>query len=398
VSQAADIGVIPKRLIVVDKMSAARTAKLVYVSTDQAAGITKGSDTDASQISVQFDVVYGNGNAAGAFTLAAGASDGTAGWLVNKPSVAKYVNRIAPTGPTQAKVAVIKPGKLLKLVAKGLGDVPLDVFGGGDPGTGGVRTAYCVTNGQEKNCHCSDFTGCAYKLIAGGTGAKLACKTGTGDVACSAVVLPTTTSTTVAGSTITTTSTSTTTTINTSPAAPLMFPVAVGRCLLDDFVASQSCGDLPSLAFAPDEVDAACWAGLDGTAVTSATVREQLPAACCPLCGGEAVVVALGDSVGVQSGVTAAVLTSIQGCLDADPPITDFLLPVIDCDDADSISCNAPREVVAFVPIRLTGVHSVGDPKGLDFDVVCADGTCGLGFCAPAATCETCALECGTCP
>jgi hypothetical protein len=87
--------------------------------------------------------------------------------------------------------------------------VPLDVLGGGDPGAGGVQTAYCVTNGGEEHCNCSDFTGCAYKLIAGGTGAKLVCKTGTGDPACSAVVPPSTTST----STTTTTSSSTTTTL-----------------------------------------------------------------------------------------------------------------------------------------------------------------------------------------
>jgi hypothetical protein len=108
--------------------------------------------------------------------------------------------------------------------------------------------------------------------------------------------------------------------------------------------------------------------------------------------------VALGDQITTANGVVSLVLAAIEGCLNADPPITDFLLPVVDCEPGEVLTCNQSRAVVAFVPMRLTAVHSVGAQKGLDFDVICADGTCGLGFCAPAATCETCALECGDCP
>ena len=83
-------------------------------------------------------------------------------------------------------MAVIKPGKLLKLVGKGLGDSAIDVLGAGDP-LGSVYTAYCVDNAGELSCHCSEFTGCIYESIAGGTGAKLGCKTGAGDVGCTAI-------------------------------------------------------------------------------------------------------------------------------------------------------------------------------------------------------------------
>jgi hypothetical protein len=137
----------------VDKLAAGGKAKVVYVSKDRGAGITKGTGTDAAQIGVRFDVAYGNGSTAGAFTLPAGALSGSDGWKVNKPTVAKYVNKDAPSGPTQAKVGVVKPGKLLKLVGKGLGDVPLDILTAGDPGAGGVHTAYCVTNAGEAFCH-----------------------------------------------------------------------------------------------------------------------------------------------------------------------------------------------------------------------------------------------------
>jgi len=216
---AANIGVVPKKLIVVDKLTAASKAKTVYVSKDKTAGITKGSGTDPAQISVQFDWAYESGATSGAFSLPLGASNGTAGWLVNKEKVAKYVNKAAPAGATQAKVGVVKPDKLLKLVGKGLGDTAADILGGGDPNPGKVYTAYCVTNGGEENCHCSEFSGCVYKLIAGNTGAKLVCKTGAVDVACSAIapsttttVAPPTTTTTIESSTTTTSLTTTTTT------------------------------------------------------------------------------------------------------------------------------------------------------------------------------------------
>jgi hypothetical protein len=194
ITHAADVPVIPKKLIVVDKLSTAGRAKVVFVAKDEAAGISKGeqqgffSPNDPNRISVRFDVAYGNGAAAGGFAVPAGASVDTGpGWVTNKSTAAKYVNRQAPGGPTNAKVAVIKPDKLLKLVGKSLGDEPLDILGAGDPGLDGVQTAYCVLSGTQTNCHCSTFSGCVHKPIAGGTGAKLVCRTGGGDATCSAV-------------------------------------------------------------------------------------------------------------------------------------------------------------------------------------------------------------------
>ena len=242
VASAANIGVVPKKLIVVDKLAKATKAKLVYVSKDKDAGITKGTSTDVGQISVQFNVAYGNGSAAGAFTLTAGASNGTSGWLVNKETVAKYVNKDAPSGPTEAKVAVIKPDKLLKLVGKGLGDTPFDIMGGGDPNPGTVSTAYCVTNDGETNCHCSTFTGCAYKLIAGDTGAKLVCKTGTADGGCAAAPPPPTTTTTSTSSTTTTSTSSTTTTVP----CPTCLDWVADACNVD--VCGGGCDESPGCA------------------------------------------------------------------------------------------------------------------------------------------------------
>lgn len=172
------IGVAGTKLVVVDKEEAAGKAKLVFVAKDGA--IMKGPGTDPGAIAVQLDVSYDA--EAGRFTLPAGASDGTAGWVVNREAVAKYVNKTAPAGPTEAKVAVLKPGKVLKVVGKGLGDQKLDILAAGAP-SGDVTVVYQVDNGGDVFLHCTAFGACAYKPIGAGTGAKLVCKNGT-PVAC----------------------------------------------------------------------------------------------------------------------------------------------------------------------------------------------------------------------
>jgi hypothetical protein len=173
-AMAADISCDGTKFIVVDKLTAASKAKMVFVSKDQTCGITKGSGTDAATIGAWLWVTYGS--FAGHVHAVFGVSNGTKGWLVNKATVAKYVNKDAPTDGA-VKVAVVKPGKLLKLVGKSLGDDPLDIFGAGDL-TGGspdVNWEFRVDNGAESNSHCGAFD-CSYKLIAADTGAKLVCK------------------------------------------------------------------------------------------------------------------------------------------------------------------------------------------------------------------------------
>jgi hypothetical protein len=163
----------------------AEKAKAVFVSKDGA--VDKGPGTSPSTISARFRFEYNDGRTGGrgVFVVPAGASLGspTPGWLVNKASVAKYVNKAAPDGPTGVKVAAIKPQKLAKLVAKSLGDLPVDIFGAGDPGAAGITAVYTVRNDDVTTRMCTLFdvvsgSSTTYKLIAGGTGAKLVLKRG----------------------------------------------------------------------------------------------------------------------------------------------------------------------------------------------------------------------------
>lgn len=175
---AADVPVAPKKLLVLDKTAATGAAKVLFLAKDRA--ITKGDGTDVEQIGIRLDLRWADGSAGGAFTIPPGTANG---WVTNRPGLAKFVNPDAPDGPTQAKVALVKPGKLLKLVGKGLGDEPLDLLGAAAP-AGGVYTTWCVANGGEEFCHCSELQGCVYKPVAHGAGAKLVCRKGSANETC----------------------------------------------------------------------------------------------------------------------------------------------------------------------------------------------------------------------
>ena len=89
VSSAVDVPVTGLKLIIVDKTVAASKAKASFVSKD--AAVTKGVGTDPVLIESTLDIAYDS--VSGQFDMPAGAN-----WVVNSPSVAKYVNKAAPTG------------------------------------------------------------------------------------------------------------------------------------------------------------------------------------------------------------------------------------------------------------------------------------------------------------
>ena len=167
-AMAVDVPVVPLKLIVVDKLVASSSAKAVFVVKD--AAVTKGPGTDPLNISSQLDIT--GTTSPGSFINPQGTR-----WLVNKSTVAKYVNKTAPVGGS-TKVSVIKPGKLIKNVGKSLGDVPVSIA---VAPAGEVHAVYTVTNGGQTFRHCGKFTSCSWKQIAGDTGFKMVCK-GTGAV------------------------------------------------------------------------------------------------------------------------------------------------------------------------------------------------------------------------
>ena len=190
---ADDVGVTGRKLIIIDKLVAAGRAKLVYVSKGDLA-IHKGPGaidfkTGPQGIEGSFQVFYtDNGSVSGSFVM-------PAEWKINKDTVAKFVNKEAPGGPSEVKVAVVKPEKVAKVVAKGLGGI--DLFAGPPSDSGGITTVLRIDNSVDDSVHrmCTRFSVAdgstvVLKEIAGGTGRKLVAKNGVA-VACPPLEPPT---------------------------------------------------------------------------------------------------------------------------------------------------------------------------------------------------------------
>lgn len=177
---AADVGITGKKLVIVDKLTAAGKAKIAYVAKDTPAN--KGADTGTISASIAYQCPT--------LGSSGGADMPAGGFIVNKATVAKYVNKLAPSGGA-VKVAVIKPTKLLKAVLKDLGDAgnKIDIYqAGATTNPVDVNTQYTVVDSGGTRRHCGEFTGCARKIIGGGTGAKVVCKSAVpgGSVSCPA--------------------------------------------------------------------------------------------------------------------------------------------------------------------------------------------------------------------
>jgi hypothetical protein len=176
-------GIAGTKLVIVDKEAVASKAKTVFVAKNDA-GILKGPGGDPAALSGSFDVFYTDqpSSVGGSFVL-------PSPWRTNKDEVAKYVNSLAPAGPGQVKVAVVKDGRVAKVRAKGLGDGPaIDLFAGPPSASGGISAVLTVVNAGLERRLCTRFAAddgseVIYKEIAGGLGRKLVAKNGVA-VAC----------------------------------------------------------------------------------------------------------------------------------------------------------------------------------------------------------------------
>ena len=177
---AADAGVAAKRLVITDLTQKNGRAKIIYhVRRD--AGIHLGAAGDPNDISATLEVFYTSGQQAGRAIL----DMPQGGWLRNDTR-AKYRNRSAPEGGG-VKTAVIKPGKLLKITAKSLGDSStIDLFAGGTPDAGrGITAVLTIFNRIDGSLNrmCSRFSTAEgsrirFKELAGGRGRKLVARDG----------------------------------------------------------------------------------------------------------------------------------------------------------------------------------------------------------------------------
>jgi hypothetical protein len=190
-------GVAGLKLILLDKYSLGK-AKAVYVAKgdtgiEKGLGVANGSPPGLSG-TVEIFPLGDPGNRA-VYAL-------PADWLVNSDRVAKYVNKTAAPGAAGAKVVVIKPQLVGKVVAKNLGDG--DAASGDDGGTDldlqaldetdTIRVVVTVDNANDGNTYvfCSDFDGLKVSRDGASQPFKVLSKSATAPASCSSTTTTTT--------------------------------------------------------------------------------------------------------------------------------------------------------------------------------------------------------------
>lgn len=150
---STDVGVSGKKLVVIGGGDGTRD-KLSFVAKGGA--IQKGSGTDPDAIELSIDLQ--RGDHIGSFRIPNGVlAPAGHGWQRNDQKVARYRNVHADSGtPTFTRSALVRPGKLVKLTARGLGDTPLSLE---DwlASTSSIRATTTVSNDQETHRFCTTF-------------------------------------------------------------------------------------------------------------------------------------------------------------------------------------------------------------------------------------------------
>jgi hypothetical protein len=178
------------KLLMVDQYAAASKAKVVLLIKDQTPGaIAKGAAAEPPGLSGTV-VLYQLADP----TNRAIYDLGAAGWLNNKPRSAKFVNAGAAPGGPGAKVASVKPDKLIKLVARNLGDgdaasgdqsaadLDLSVLTPSDA----IVAVLTIQNAADSSTHtmCAQFNAPVLTPIGGGSGVKYLSKTSSLPTSC----------------------------------------------------------------------------------------------------------------------------------------------------------------------------------------------------------------------
>jgi pimeloyl-ACP methyl ester carboxylesterase len=170
-ARAADVEITGLKLIIVDNLASTGKAKVVFVSKDP--DIVKGPAGDPPGLTGSLEVFYTDATSnMGAFLM-------PDPWQINKDTVGKYVNKLAPAGGG-VKVATVKPATVAKVVAKSLGDASqIDLFGGGHPGPGGITVVLTVANAYgEVTRMCTRFPTVGFYETGGGAGRKIVARNG----------------------------------------------------------------------------------------------------------------------------------------------------------------------------------------------------------------------------
>ena len=156
-------------------------------------------------------------------------------------------------------------------------------------------------------------------------------------------------------------------------------PIAIEQDAIQAFLNSADCRNIPVTRLFQVPKDNSCFTSLSTASAGSSTERGHVPNTCCKnnTCGGgETESLNIGDPISVNNGQDATVLQVIAGCLTLNPPLNEFVVPVI----ADG-GCSGPgtKNVVSFARIIIDHVQTTGAAtlKGVYIKGVCREEVSG---------------------
>lgn len=177
------------KLLIADQYAAGK-AKVLLLAKDATPGaITKGPAADPPGLTGTVMLYQQSDPTNRAVYQLAGGN-----WVKNKDTLAKYVDGGAAVGAAGARTALVKPDKMVKVLARNLGDG--DAASGDqsadDLDLGALTTADVVVavitlhNAADASTHtlCTQFESPTIKSIGGGTGLKYLSKTASLPVSC----------------------------------------------------------------------------------------------------------------------------------------------------------------------------------------------------------------------
>jgi hypothetical protein len=102
-------------------------------------------------------------------------------------------------------------------------------------------------------------------------------------------------------------------------------PIAIEKDAIQDFLNAPDCRNITISQLFQAPGDNSCFTSLSTAPASKTSEMDHIPTGCHGTGnnngGGEIATVSISDSISLQNGVVDQVLATIQGCLDANPPI-----------------------------------------------------------------------------
>ncbi len=157
-------------------------------------------------------------------------------------------------------------------------------------------------------------------------------------------------------------------------------PIAIEQDAIQQFLDAPDCRNIPVTRLYQVPFDNSCWTSLSSAATNTTSVQNHIPAACQGsgngnVGGGQTAVVSVGQSIDLSNGQLASSLGVIAGCLTANPPQSEFIVPVVGDGQCGSHASN----IVSFARIIIDHVQSTGSAstKGVYIKGVCREELTG---------------------